>query len=238
MFRFFLDSKIEDPHHIVIKDKEIVYKLKKVLRKKVSDTFILFDAAGDEYEVEIKEINNHQIIGRYLGKTYQERELAIDLYLYQAILKKDKLEWVLQKATEIGVKKIIPIVTKNCVVQDFSANKLARYQKIINEATMQCGGKVPPDLGKLQTYEQAIKQLDFVALNLLAHERDEDNSLMKILKNMTQTKINLFIGPEGGFAEEEINLALRNSVKIFNLGKRILRAETAAIVSCGVIANY
>ena len=238
MHRLYLAQKIEDPQQIVINNKEIIKKLTKVLRKSVGDTFILFDNQADEYEVEIKEIKTKQIICQFLNKSFIDRELDLEINLYQSLLKKDKFEWVLQKATEIGAKRVIPVVSENCVVKDLTKNKLQRYQRIINQATMQCGGKISPGLDVLLDFNQVIIGLDPQSLNLIAHEQEKDNKLINILQNNYNKKINLFIGPEGGFSEQEINLAQRHSFIPFSLGKRILRAETAAIVACGLITNY
>ncbi len=238
MFRFFLPYKITDPQNIVITDKEIVNKLNKVLRKKTGDIFIIFDNQANEYRVVIKEINSKKIQCSSLGKTSVNRELDKQIILYQTLVKKDKFEWILQKATEIGVKKIVPLNSENCVVKELNQNKLRRYEKILNEATMQSGGKITPVLDNHLDFEQALNFLNKKDLNLIAHEQEKENKLINILQKEQADTINLFIGPEGGFSPLEINLAKKYSLKTFSLGKRILRSETAAIVACGIIANY
>jgi len=234
MNRVFLNTIIEDPQNIIIKDKEIIKKLIKVMRLSVKDNFIIFDKQSVEYLVEIKEITPKQIICQFVSKSEIDRELEIEINLYQALLKKDKFEWIVQKATEIGVKKIIPVVSEFCVVRDLTKNKLVRYQKIINEATMQCGGKIPPQLETIQDFSESIAGLPAQDLNIIAYESESGTKLKDIINNK---RINLFIGPEGGFSQEEISIAQRNSVRPFSLGKRILRAETAAIISCGIISQ-
>jgi len=235
MSRFFINQKIEDPNNIIISDKEIINKLVKVLRKKVGDTFILFDNMGEEYEVEIEGLNSKELKCKFLNKLDNDRELDVDINLYMALLKADKFEWLLQKVTEIGVKKIVPIITQNCVVKEFNLNKAGRYKKIINEATLQCGGRVQPLLGDLVDFEKAIKDLAPGGLNLIAHEKEEK----KIRDAINDSRIiNIFIGPEGGFTDDEIEFARTELVLPVSLGKRILRAETAAIVACSILANF
>ncbi len=238
MFRFFLNSKIEDPQNIVIKDKEILHKLTKVLRKKIGDTFILFDNDANEYLVRIKGLNKKQLVCEFINRSFIERELPVDITLYQAILKKYKLEWILQKATEIGVQKIVPMNSEFTVAKEYSPNKIKRYQKIIEEATIQSGGKIIPILSPLVEFKDAVKNLNPQDLNLLCHEKEEENRLIDILDNKHCNKINLFIGPEGGFSPFEIDLARQNSLALISLGKRILRAETAAVVACGSISQF
>jgi len=236
MFRFFLKSSIEDPQNIVISDKEAIKKITKVLRLQVGDLLILFDKTGEEYEVRIQEIKSKQIVCSLVSRIDIDRELGIEINLYQSLLKKDKLEWLCQKLTEIGVKRIISVVAENCVVKELNANKAGRYKKIIEEATIQSGGKIPPAFGPVLTFEQALKNLNPRDLNLIAHEQEQESKITDVLKNNIGV-INIFIGPEGGFSPFEIDLARQNSLIPISLGKRILRAETAAIVACGTITQ-
>jgi 16S rRNA (uracil1498-N3)-methyltransferase len=238
MQRFFLNQAIEDPQKIIIQDRNIVKKITRILRKQVGDTIFVFDSSNEEYEVQITAIKKGSVVCRLVKRVQIDRELPIEINLYQALLKKDKLEWVCQKVTEIGVRSITPIISENCVVKELNKNKVQRLEKIINEATIQCGGRVPPVFNKLKTFDRAIENINQNELNLIAHEDEKENKLADILRKCSVAKVNIFIGPEGGFSPEEINLALRNSLIPVNLGKRILRAETAAIVSCGVIALW
>jgi len=237
MYRFFLKSKIEDPQNIVIADREIVHKITKVLRLKVGDVFILFDTDANEYEVIVKEIKKAQVTCSFIKKSYNSRDLEIEINLYQSLLKSDKLEWLCQKVTEIGVKRIIPLVSENCVIKELNQNKVKRYQKIIEEATIQSGGKISPVFEQVQKFEEAIKHLNPRQLNLIAHEQESENLLFNVLQSNNSQVINLFIGPEGGFSPFEIDLARQNSLISVSLGKRILRAETAAIAACAIIAQ-
>jgi 16S rRNA (uracil1498-N3)-methyltransferase len=237
MYRFFLKTKIEDPQSIVIADKEIIHKITKVLRLKVGDSFVLFDTDAAEYEVVLKEINKAKAVCGFIRKSYTSRDLEIEINLHQSLLKADKFEWLCQKVTEIGVKKIIPVVSENCVVKELNQNKVKRCQKIIEEATIQSGGKISPVFGSLVKFEEAIKSLNPKQLNLIAYEQEEENLLADVLNHAKSEVVNLFIGPEGGFSPFEIDLARQNSLVSVSLGKRILRAETAGIVGCSLIAQ-
>lgn len=237
MFRFFLNTTIEDPQHIIISGKSIIKKITKVLRLKVGDSLFLFDNTGEEFEVLINEFKDKKIFCRLISRIEVDRELPVEINLYQSLLKKDKLEWLCQKVTEIGVRKIIPIISENCVIKELNQNKISRYKKIIEEATMQSGGKIPPVFEPVIKFEDAIKKLNPRDLNLIAHEDEIDNLLVDILRSKNPQVINLFIGPEGGFSLFEIDLARQNSLIPVSLGKRILRAETAGIVACGTISQ-
>jgi 16S rRNA (uracil1498-N3)-methyltransferase len=161
----------------------------------------------------------------------------MEINLYQSLLKKDKLEWLCQKVTEIGVKRIIPVISENCVVKELNINKSGRYKKIIEEATIQSGGKIPPKFESVITFEGAIKNIHPRDLNIICHEQEIDNNLIDVLQRNSGKTINLFIGPEGGFSQFELDLARQHSLLTVSLGKKILRAETAAIVACGTIAQ-
>lgn len=237
MFRFFLKTTIEDPQNIVIADKEAVKKITKVLRMQVGDVLVIFDKGGEEFEVRIQEIKKGQILCALISRLDIDRELELEINLYQSLLKKDKLEWLCQKVTEIGVKRIIPVISENCVVKELNANKESRYKKIIEEATIQSGGKIPPKFESAIRFENAIKNLHPRELNLICHEQEKDNSLIEVLQRNSGRVINLFIGPEGGFSQFELDLARQNSLITVSLGKRILRAETAAIVACATISQ-
>ncbi len=237
MFRFFLDTKIEDPQNIVIADKAIIKKITKVLRLNVGDSLFLFDNTGEEYKVVIYDFKDKRIFCKLISRVVIDRELSVEINLYQSFLKKDKLEWLCQKVTEIGVKRIIPIISENCVIKELNKNKISRYQKIIEEATMQSGGKIPPIFEPAIKLADALKRINPRDLNFIAHEQESEISFYDILKNKNPKVINLFIGPEGGFAQSEIDLARQHSLIPMSLGKRILRAETAGIVACGVISQ-
>lgn len=237
MNRFFFKTTIEDPHNIVITNKEAIKKITKVLRLQVNDVFVVFDNSGEEYKVRIQEIKSKQVSCVLVRRLDIDRELPVEINLYQSLLKKDKLEWLCQKVTEIGVKRIIPVISENCVVKELNPSKDNRYKKIIEEATIQSGGKIPPKFEPAVRFENAIKNLHPRDLNLICHEQEKDNSLIDVLQRNSGRTINLFIGPEGGFSQFELDLARQHSVQIISLGKKILRAETAAIVACGTIAQ-
>ena len=237
MFRFFLNTTIEDPQNIIITDKDIVKKIIKVLRLKAGDSLFLFDNVGEEYEVAIKELKDKKIFCRLSRRMEIDRELPIEIVLYQSLLKKDKLEWVCQKVTEIGIKRIIPVVTEFCVISELNQNKISRYKKIIAEATMQSGGKIPPVFEPVIKFTEAVKTLNSRDLNIICHEQEKDNNLLEILRTHGNKVINIFVGPEGGFSPFEIDLARQNSLIPVGLGKRILRSETAGIVAIGTISQ-
>lgn len=232
--RFYLQNLEVKNDLINIQDKPVIYQITKILRLKKGDVFIVFDPQY-EYQILIENITKDNLSGKIIEKTKSEREPEKKLTLYQSLLKSDKLEWILQKGVEIGVSEFTPIISDNCIVREISKNKLERYQKIIKEATEQCGGIKIAKLNDIITFKQAlekIKKLD--GQKSMAWEGEKANELSKTI-NKNAKEYHLFIGPEGGFSPEEVDLAKQNGIQIISLGKRILRAETAAIVAVSLI---
>lgn len=178
--RFYLQNLKIHNDLVNISDSQIIHQITKILRLKIGDIFIIFDAAY-EYQILIENITKDGLAGKIIEKTKSEREPAKKLILYQSLLKSDKLEWILQKGVEIGVAKFTPIVNDNCVVREISENKLARYEKIIQEATEQCGGGKIAKLNPTITFKQAVKQVkNQNGQKLLAWEGDKKPSTKSI----------------------------------------------------------
>lgn len=229
MFRFYLNQTIKDKFEII--DKEVLNKVSKVLRLKPGDLFRVFNGQK-EYEVKIDKIDKKSIFVQVAKEVEKNTDPQIEINLYQALVKKDKLEWIVQKATELGVTKIIPVNSQNCVKDDLSKNKKERLEKIIIEATQQSGGLRLSKIGSLVEFKEAIKNLDTNALNLICHERSKNHHPeLDSGSNFLPQEVNIFIGPEGGFSEEEIIFAKEHGLEVISLGKRVLRAETAAVVA-------
>jgi len=221
--RFFIDSKI-NKGKIEIQDKEIFHQLKNVLRKKVGERIILFDGSGIEAEAEIKKFLKDKIEVEILKIENPKREPEIFVSLFCSILKKSNFELVCQKATEIGVKEIVPIICKNTVKIGLNFKRL---EKIAKEAAEQSKRLTLPKIEKILTFREAIERVKNFDLKILFDISGKDfSSLGKKVK-----KLAIFIGPEGGWDKSEIELAKKENFEILNLGKLNLRSETAAIVA-------
>jgi 16S rRNA (uracil1498-N3)-methyltransferase len=165
------------------------------------------------------------------------RERRTRLILYQSVLKADKFEWVLQKGTELGVAAFVPIISERTVAAAASKTKRARWEQIIVEATEQAGGSKIPPLAAVQTFAEAL--VDATArggLALIPWEEERTQDLRPLLASHPRASpISLFIGPEGGITLSEIEQARARGVVPVTLGSRILRAETAGLVTASAI---
>jgi 16S rRNA (uracil1498-N3)-methyltransferase len=213
-----------------IYDTEIINQAKNVLRLKIGDSLILADGASAEAIVKIIEMDKKFIEVEVMEKSINKKESEKYGVLYCSILKRENFEWVAQKATECGIKEIVPVVSQRTIKLGF---KKERLEKIIREAAEQSGRGKLPVLGEALKFEAALEKARENDLNLFF----EMDSLMinkeEIEKN---EKIGIFIGPEGGWSDEELEL-MKNEAKqsdkfkMSGLGKTTLRAETAAVVA-------
>lgn len=234
MRRFFVKKDtISDIVEIVGKEHN---HIRNVLRHFVGDEIIV--CCGDEYDYicVIEKIGKEKTICRVKSKEINDKNPKTQLTVFQALIKKDNMNTIVQKLNELGVSKLIPTKFNYCVVKG-SENKTEKLQEIANLSCKQCGRSMPLNVGDVvegKSFYETLKEYDKV---VLANERAGENSLLSAIKNVDPTcKTALIVGPEGGFDENELQLLtnLPNVINI-NLGKRILRSETAAIALSAVL---
>ena len=235
MHRFFISKESLTGENALITD-EAVYQISRVLRLKPGDHIIVLDNTGWEYEVAINVIKRDIVQGKVVKKERGIGEPKINLIFYQALLKTDKFEFVLQKGVELGVNHFIPFVSKRCVVKKPSESRIQRWQNIIREASEQSRRARLPALQQVLPFEEACQKVKKPALILW--ESEKSRSLADTLKTPgfhNARTISIFVGPEGGFETEEIELAGKSGIVPAGLGNRILRAETAGLVAISAI---
>lgn len=240
--RFFIDEGSIRNGKVFIEDFEIVKQISFVLRLRIASQVIFLDNKGSEYIVSLTKFTKKSIEGEIISKNQNKNESDIKVNLYQSITKKlDTFELILQKTTELGVSKFIPVICHNSQ-KDFLPKK-ERLVRIIKEAAEQSERGILPQLENEINFEKAVEIAlkDEKALNLFCYERGGIN-LNKILSVLSRNSagqfsvLNVFIGPEGGFTDEELKL-IKSCEKftIISLGPRILRTETAAIAVCSKV---
>ena len=216
------------------------HQIRNVLRLRAGSAILVLDNSGAEYEVVLRQVDKQQVVGEAIAKRPSPNEPAVHLTLYQALMKRDKFEWVLQKGTEIGVSRFVPLVTQRSLVQvvDIKAGKQARWHKILTEAAEQSRRGCIPELHPPQTLGQALADHP-PQPGLIAWEEEDSLTLREALSGAERpSHISLFIGPEGGFAAEEVAAAEAAGIKAITLGKRTLRAETAALVASALVLHH
>ncbi|MCM8804186.1 MAG: 16S rRNA (uracil(1498)-N(3))-methyltransferase [Candidatus Omnitrophica bacterium] len=221
---------------------ETFHYLKNVLRMKEGDVFIGFDGSGKEYKINIENIKRTEILAGILEeKEVYNPELPFNIQLFQCIPKGEKFDFIIRETTQLGVKKIVPVISKRVIVkisEDKIENKIKRWKKIAEESSKVSGRVFVPEISKPLRFEDCIKEKkDF---GILFWEGEREMNIKKIIKYLNREKIynkkiNVFIGPEGGFDEKEIELAKESGYFTTSLGKRILKVETASIISIAIL---
>ena len=234
--RFFVETEQISENAINIFGDDVKH-ISKVLRLRVSEIITVCDKQGNDYECSIEEISSDKVIAKILSFRKNSAESEIKITLFQGMPKSDKMDLIIQKCIELGVSKIIPVITKRAVSRPSDGDKkIIRWQKIAAEAAKQCGRGIIPEIGKMISFADAMKiGASDDALSIMPYECENEGKLKDALKACNKKKVYVFIGPEGGFEESEVALAKKNGIKTVTLGPRIMRTETAPLAVCSVI---
>lgn len=235
MAKFFVNPEDVSEELIYIKGTDVNH-IKNVLRLPVGKEILINDRQGHDYECIIKDISAESVTAQIINHFESHTEPAVDTVLFQSLVKGEKMEFVIQKSVEIGVTKIVPLVTKRCVVKLESENKLnskvARWQKIAESAAKQSKRGIVPEVMMPMTMSEAIAYVkETLDCGCIPYENETAHHIKAYLQSLSAESIGIFIGPEGGFTEEEVELAMENGIQSITLGKRILRSETAGLVT-------
>lgn len=240
MHRFYVENDQIHEKDIAIKGQDVNH-IKNVLRMKVNDEVIICNGQGKDFYCIINQISSEEVTASIQSEQDTDTELQTKIYLFQGLPKKDKMELIIQKAVELGVYEIIPVVTKRSIVKlddkKKEQKKLERWQSISTSAAKQSGRGIIPRVVEVMTYKEALKFASNLDYNVIPYEKAEDiDKTREIIKSVKgKQSVGIFIGPEGGFEELEIEMATQSEIKPITLGKRILRTETAGLAILSII---
>jgi 16S rRNA (uracil1498-N3)-methyltransferase len=239
MPRFFVNSKDIFDDNINITGEDYNH-IKKVLRLKCGEIITLSDGIGNEYVAEIEEFGEGFVHTKVIESYKNTTEPPVKVTLYQGLPKSDKMDFIIQKSVELGISRIVPVLTERTVVrldsEKDALKKSERWNRISQEASKQCNRGIIPKIEIPISFKEAIKQTKDNVLALIPYEKESTNSLKQILKRVDNiTEISVFIGPEGGFTEQEIEEAVNMGLNSVTLGPRILRTETAGITVLSIL---
>ena len=247
MDRFFVE-----PKHLNLDDKtlyidgEDVKHISKVLRYGQGDEIEVCDSNGHEYICRIESIDKTRIDLSIVDEVDINRESRIRVSLYQGVPKSNKMDIILQKLTEAGVDEIVLVNTKRSVVNikgDKADKKFDRWERIIYEAAKQCKRGLIPKLRGILTFKEALEDMEKNDINICPYEVEKSlgikealqtDQVKRILENKDEVRVGIFIGPEGGFAEEENEMVKAAGIASVTMGPRIFRTETASIVATAI----
>lgn len=235
---FFIKKDQINEKEVYIKGTDVNH-IKNVLRKKSGDIISVI-LEGIEHKVQIKELTSEFIKCEIIEAVGRDLEDEPRLTIFQGLAKADKIEYIIQKCTELGAYEIIPVEMKRCVVKlngNDKVKKIERWQKIAEVAAKQSERNDILKIDKILNFEQMCETFNNYDYVIMAYEKEKENSLRKILKNIdnVKSKIAVVIGPEGGIDDGEAKKMIQNGAKSVSLGKRILRTETAPVAISAII---
>lgn len=224
--RFYVPAPTELKHDFWLHDEKLIHQWHNVLRFAVGQELVLFDGTTHDRLYKIDEIKDNE--AHLLYVTDFERKLPKhEVYLLWSLLKKDKNDWILQKATELGVSNFVPLLADRSEKTGFNQE---RAQKIVIEASEQCGRSDIPSIREPLGVNAAVAELSG-KVNLYICEQSDATNDLRLETNDSKTLLGVFVGPEGGWSDQEKELFKSNNIKHLNLHDFTLRAETAAVAA-------
>ena len=205
-----------------------VHYLRDVLRLKPNDELELLDGTGLVHSAKISTITPERVVCQVLGSRPSASEPATKITLAQALPKSFKMDFIVEKCTELGVARIIPMLTARTIAKGI---KLDRWRKLAKEAAEQSGRAIIPEISAALNFSEVLKLKGQFDLALIPWEQEKTNGLKSLLRSNNPSSLLILIGPEGGFTPEEVQSATKVGFHSVSLGKRIMRTETAGLAT-------
>lgn len=240
MYRFYIEENQIGQEHIEVTGADVNHMVH-VLRLEEGDWVVLCDQAGKDYVCRIADITKNSVFCHIEKVQDSGTELSGRIYLFQALPKQDKMEWIIRKAVELGVYAVVPVKTRRCVMklndEAKIKKKVDRWQEIARAAGKQSDRGIVPEIYAPVDFSEALSMASSLACNLFPYELAEgmERSRECMAEAAASASVGIFIGPEGGFEEEEVKRAVEAGCQVISLGKRILRTETAGLAVLSVL---
>jgi 16S rRNA (uracil1498-N3)-methyltransferase len=235
--RFFVEEKLLRAKNITLTG-DLAHRLAKVLRYKRGDTVVLAGGGPRDVVVQLTAVSGNAVTAVATGEQAAPRDPNIDVVLYQSLIRANRFDWVLEKATEIGVSRFVPVIaTRTQLHLEEGAARADRWKRLIIEAAEQCNRGRLPSIDSPVSFDDAVRHAP--GLKLMPYEDERDQRLGPYLRALSERPrtISVFIGPEGGYEPSEVALARESGAMLVTLGRQVMRAETAAIVTCGIVLH-
>jgi 16S rRNA (uracil1498-N3)-methyltransferase len=238
--RFYVEPALLASDAVTI-DGELARRLTKVLRLRAGDEIALFDGTGAEARVRLDRAHERAAEGTVVERYEGPAEPRVKVHLFQSITKGDRFEWLLEKGTEIGVSRFVPLIAARAVVKTAGeGNRADRWRRIVIEAAEQCGRSAVPEVDAPATFDAAIASAPGILLlpyetageaapNVQAALAAEIDALFAL------GEVSIFIGPEGGYDPAEVEAAEAAGAAIVTMGDRVMRSETAGLVAATLV---
>lgn len=237
MARFFVPENNINGDKVIITGSDVKH-ITRVLRLTPGEKIDVAAGAGKEFEVIIREITNKEVLCQIAAQRNVSTEPPVSLTLYQGLPKSDKMELVIQKVTEVGITRVVPVICERTVVKlddKKASERQVRWQRIAEEAAKQSRRTAIPEVSAPISFTSAVSQINSDIFAIMPWEEHSANGLKEMLKPVSGKHIAVFIGPEGGFTRSEAELAKNKGIRLVSLGPRIMRTETAGIITVAIV---
>ena len=239
MSRFFIPPESIKGNNIIINGRE-AHHILDVMRLEISDRIVAFDGTGKEYVGLIKNISRNSLTVEITETRTPTRKEVFEITLLQAIPKKEKMDYIIEKSTELGVHSIVPVITQRTIPNWNEPKRLSqvkRWEKIAKEAAKQCGRRDIPAISAISKFADAVKNFADFNMRLIAILSDDALPIKDAMAGFKSGRIAIAIGPEGDFTLEEARAAKACGFKAISLGSRILKSDTAGLALLSIL-NY
>ncbi len=242
MYQFFVEDTQVGERTVTIEGSDVNH-IKNVLRMKHGERVRISSTSGKNYFGRIAEFSGETVLVALAEECAPDTELPSRIYLFQGLPKSDKMELIIQKAVELGAYEIIPVAMKNCVVkldEKKAAAKTARWQEIAKSAAKQSKRSIIPKVEHPVSYQEALAAAAELDVVLVPYENERGMAATREVMEaiVPGQSVGIFIGPEGGFSDGEIELAREHDMRLISLGGRILRTETAGLATLSVLMYH
>lgn len=239
MYQFFIEPDQIKNSQVRITGQDFLH-IKQVVRLRMGERFRISTTEGKNYFCTLTDYEEDAAIGKIMEEDCEGTELNGNIWLFQGLPKQEKMELIIQKAVELGASSIVPVAMKRSVVkldEKKAREKVKRWQAISEAAAKQSKRSIVPEVLEVCTYKQALGMLEQLDITLLPYENEKGISYTRELLSQIKPgkNVGIIIGPEGGFEQEEVSLAIQAGAFPVTLGKRILRTETAAIAALTLV---
>lgn len=239
MYHFFTDKEGVNESTITITGTDVNH-IKNVLRMKKGEKSIISDGQGNDYLCEILEYQDNKVIFEIITDDVLRTELDSRFYLFQGLPKSEKMELIIQKTVELGVYEIIPVSMKRSIVKIDEKKKdakIKRWQALSESAAKQSKRGIIPKVNDIMNFKEALDYAQNLDMIIMPYENHKGMAETKKILNEIKPgmSVGIFIGPEGGFDEKEVQEAVLCNAKLISLGRRILRTETAGLTTLSIL---
>ncbi len=234
--RFFVPDGTLKARKITLSG-DLAHRLARVLRLRRGDKVVLTEGGEREFEVELTGVSANAVTGVVTGDRPSPPEPAIEVVLYQSLIRPNRFDIAIEKGTELGVARFVPVINARSQIDEASQGRAERWGRLVVEAAEQCGRGRLPALDPPLSFEEALAGAPGALI--VPYEAERANRLADYLRALPERPqtVSLFIGPEGGYSDEEIALARDSGAALVTLGRQVLRSETAGVVAAAIVLH-